>query len=405
MKSKLTRILAALAVLALALPAIAQVTEDDLNRARGEIEKIQSDSQELGDRIQEGWARQLQLEHEIESLETSINFARMKLAETRKRLEHVAVEMYMASASGISMALVFNSGNDDYQAGLEYLRRVSGSDENLISELRSYQSQLDRQTQRLVEASAEQDTLLADLVAMATQLQNDLAAAQGFYDVLVEQKRREDEERRRLEEERRQREAEERRIFLSTSTTTTLAAPTTTNQVTTTTTTQPTTTTTQAATTTTQPNTTTTQSGTTTTTSPGGPVGGACPVAGPVSFTDTWGAPRSGGRTHQGVDMIAARGTPIVAIYNSVVWRLNPVDTGLGGITVWLQRPNGDRFYYAHLDSLAAISVGQQVSEGEVIGYNGSTGNAPDWLPHLHFEFHPSGSGAVNPYPLVRSIC
>lgn len=398
MKNQLTRILAALIVLGLAVPAIAQVTEDDLRRARDEMAKIQSDSQALGDRIQEGWARQFQLEHEIESLESSISYARIQLAATRERLEEVAVEMYMASASGISMTLIFNSGSDDYQAGLEYLRRVSGSDENLINELRSYQNQLDLQTERLIEASGEQEILMADLMEMATQLQEDLAEAQVFYDLLVEQKRREDEERRRREEEERQRrEEEERRIFLATSTTTTLAASTTTGA--------PNTSSTQAATTTTLATTTTSQSGTTTTTMPGGSGGGACPVAGPVSFTDTWGAPRSGGRSHQGVDMIAARGVPIVAIYDSVVWRTNPVDTGLGGITVWLQRPNGDRFYYAHLDSLAAISVGQQVSEGQVIGYNGSTGNASDWLPHLHFEFHPGGGGAVNPYPLVRSLC
>ena len=103
--------------------------------------------------------------------------------------------------------------------------------------------------------------------------------------------------------------------------------------------------------------------------------------------------------------MIAARGTPVVAIYDGFIWRLNPVDTGLGGITIWLQRSNGDRFYYAHLDRLAEISVGQQVVAGQLIGYVGSTGNAQDWWPHLHFEYHPGGGAAVNPYPLVRSLC
>lgn len=101
--------------------------------------------------------------------------------------------------------------------------------------------------------------------------------------------------------------------------------------------------------------------------------------------------------------MIAARGTPIVAIFEGTIHRIT---TGsLSGYAVWLRANNGDQFFYAHLDSFGDIKVGQRIPQGYVIGYNGSTGNAPDWLPHLHFEFHPGGGGAVNPYPLVRSIC
>ena len=101
--------------------------------------------------------------------------------------------------------------------------------------------------------------------------------------------------------------------------------------------------------------------------------------------------------------MIAARGTPIVAIYAGTIKRIST--NTLGGKSVWLRAGNGDEFYYAHLDGYGEISVGQSVAEGYVIGFNGSTGNAPDWLPHLHFEFHPGGGSAVNPYPLVKSIC
>src|SRR5690606_38729333 len=140
-----------------------------------------------------------------------------------------------------------------YQAGMEYLRRVSGSDENLIDQLRSYQNQLDTQTQRLVEASGEQEVLLAELVEMAGQLQDDLSAAESFHSVLVAQKAAEDEERRRLEAERLRREQEEReRSATSTTTPTTVGSPTTAAQ---------------QATTTTQGATTTTSGGTTSTTS------------------------------------------------------------------------------------------------------------------------------------------
>lgn len=101
--------------------------------------------------------------------------------------------------------------------------------------------------------------------------------------------------------------------------------------------------------------------------------------------------------------MMAARGTPIVAIYEGHIWRIRT--NTLGGLTVWLTALNGDQFYYAHLDSYGDIAVGQHVAEGYVIGYNGTTGNAPEWLPHLHFQYHPGGGDAVNPYPLVKSIC
>jgi peptidoglycan LD-endopeptidase LytH len=399
MNGQILRFLAALTVIALAAPAVAQVTDDDLRRARQEVDRIQRENHELSDRIQASWARQYELEAEIENLQASINHAQLRLVEVQARLEQVAVEMYMASTSGASMVAMLRPGTGERHAGLQYLRNVSGADENLIDQLRSFRNQLDAQTERLMGAIDEQRVLEQDLAEMGQQLNQQLAAAQVFFDVLTEQRRKEEEQRRIREEEERR--AEELRIFLATSTT---AAPATT------TTAAPVTTTTAAPVTTTTPAqaTTTTAAPVTTTTAPPPPPSdglGACPVDGPVAFSDTWGAPRSGGRTHQGVDMMAARGTPIVAIYDGVIHRTNPVDTGLGGITVWLRRANGDLFYYAHLDGLADISPGQTVTQGQLLGWNGSTGNASDLFPHLHFEYHPGGGPAVNPYPLVRSLC
>jgi murein DD-endopeptidase MepM/ murein hydrolase activator NlpD len=101
--------------------------------------------------------------------------------------------------------------------------------------------------------------------------------------------------------------------------------------------------------------------------------------------------------------MIAARNTPIVAIYSGTIDRLT--DGNLSGLAIWFRADTGDQFFYAHLESFADVSDGQSVSQGEVIGYNGSSGNAPEFLPHLHFEWHPGGGSAVNPYPLVRDLC
>lgn len=387
----IARIVAAVLVVALALPALGQVTDEDIERARAEVRRISAETQKLGDAVQEAWARQAQLENEIAELRASIEFSQLRLAEGRQRLEEVAVELYMGSTSATSLSLLFTNGNE-YGPGLEYLKQVSGVNDELINSLTIFGRELDRQTERLSEASAEQEILAAELEAMASQLLSELSAAQQRVDALVAQQQREEEERRRQEEERRRQEEEERRrreAEAQQTTTTTAAAAS--SQTTTTT----------AATTTTASET------TTTTTAPPPPPpssgNGTCPVAGAVSFTDTWGAPRSGGRTHRGVDMIAERGTPIVAIFEGTIRRIST--STLGGNSVWLRANDGDLFYYAHLDGYGDISVGQSVPEGYVIGYNGSTGNAPSWLPHLHFEWHPGGGPAVNPYPLVRSIC
>ncbi len=391
--NRFVRIVAGLLLVGMAVPAVAAVTDADIDRARDEVNRIVSESQELGDAVQAAYARQAELENEIQSLESSIEFAQIQLRETQKRLEEVAVELYIGSTSGVSISVLFLANDDRFEAGLEYLREASGVDTGVINQLRIFKRELDRQTGRLSDASAEQELVTAELQELALELQADLADAQAVYDQLLAQQQREEEERRRREEEERRRLEEAARQATSTT-----AAP-----ATSVTSAQPGTTTTAQAPASTSGETTTTLGETTTTSPPPSSGGGVCPVAGAVSFSDTWGAPRSGGRRHQGVDMIAARGTPIVAIYAGTIKRIST--NTLGGKSIWLRAGNGDEFYYAHLDNYGDISVGKSVSEGYVVGYNGSSGNAPDWLPHLHFEFHPGGGSAVNPYPLVKSVC
>jgi murein DD-endopeptidase MepM/ murein hydrolase activator NlpD len=116
---------------------------------------------------------------------------------------------------------------------------------------------------------------------------------------------------------------------------------------------------------------------------------------------DTFGAPRPGDRKHQGVDIFAPRGTPVVSATRGIVSRVG--ENSLGGTVVWVLGPGGDSHYYAHLDSVANIQAGQRIAAGEVLGRVGDTGNARGTPPHLHYGIYRRMSGAINPFPMLAA--
>ena len=144
----------------------------------------------------------------------------------------------------------------------------------------------------------------------------------------------------------------------------------------------------------------------------GGPSvpGIVCPVVGAVAgrdFTNDWGYPRSGGRYHQGNDIFAATGTPVVAVADGTVVRWNPpsAPTSLGGITVTYRIGDGSEWYNAHLDTVAeGIEPGVSVTRGQTIGTVGNTGNARTTPPHLHLGRRHGGIW-VNPWPTTSPVC
>ena len=114
---------------------------------------------------------------------------------------------------------------------------------------------------------------------------------------------------------------------------------------------------------------------------------------------DTWQAPRGTGRRHEGQDIFAPQGTPILSATNGYIYKIG--ENNLGGQTVSVIGSGGRVYYYAHLDSYArGIAVGDRVSKRTVLGYVGTTGNAQGTPPHLHFGIY-TWTGAINPLPLL----
>lgn len=127
------------------------------------------------------------------------------------------------------------------------------------------------------------------------------------------------------------------------------------------------------------------------------------PVGDHYEYVDSWGDSRSGGRRHEGTDILAPEGTPLHAVESGVITQVS--SHHLGGLTLKILGDSGSLYYYAHLSAYGPQVVGDHVTVGEIVGYVGDTGNARG-TDHLHFQWSPSGEegGWVNPYPLLAAL-
>jgi peptidoglycan LD-endopeptidase LytH len=347
-----------------------QITQEDIAQADANRRQVGTDLEAATIKYDTAVNRLYDLEETLTSLGAELADLEREVAIARVAAQQIATQRYIYADSGQS-ALFESASIDDMRLRSSYLGRLSQEGSDVISRMYGLQGNYEEQQQRVAQAVEEQQATNVELEAMANDIMGQLEEAnQQYNDVVAAYEKQEAERRAREEAERKAREEEARRqAALAAATTTTTAAPTTTE---------------------------------TTTPPPSGSM--VCPVNGAVSFTDTWGAPRSGGRTHKGVDMLAARGTPLVAIESGTIKRMG--NGGLGGITVYITGNSGDLYYYAHLDGWAAgLTTGQSVTVGDLIGYVGNSGNARYTVTHLHFEYHPGGGSAVNPTPLVSSLC
>lgn len=338
--------LAGLCVLAAGLfatPVGAQSTEEKLEDAKARLTKIEQEADAATAEYESARARFIQTQDEIEATRARMGRVEGRVARVQDRLGERAREVYEMGGTGVLELLFDSESLSDFSDRVVFLDRLAQEDADLVVQADVLSEELNR--------------FRSDLKVLAEKQANTLDILEEKKQIIYEKLEEAAEIKERWEEQL----AEEEAAALAAAQAAAASAP-----------------------------------GSTTTVS-GGALQ-ACPVPG-SSFVDTWGAPRSGGRSHQGVDMMAGYGTPIYAAQSG---NYTQSSSSLGGNQAYVYAGNGDMTFYAHLQSYEG--GGRHVSAGELIGYVGDTGNATG-TPHLHFEYHPGGGGAVNPTPYVAAVC
>jgi len=319
-----------------ATPALAD-TKSELEAARERLAEVQARLNQATAAWQHAESLYEQTRAEISATRATIAGLQERIREINDRLEARARQAFENGAGGTIELLLSSASFADFSDRLEFLGSMAESDATLVIGKRVATEELRRRQSDLTRLSDRQAATVSTLNQRRAEIDADLADMQAMVDDLTARYRSEQAARQELA----------------------LLGQT--------------------------------------------PLAGAalqvCPVAGPNSFADSFGWPRPGGRTHQGIDMMAALGTPVVAAQSGNAVR---APNSLGGLAVIVYAANGDWTYYAHLSGYAASGP---VSAGTTIGYVGNTGDASGGPYHLHFEYHPGGGAAIDPYAYLLAVC
>ena len=325
-----------------AVPASAD-TKDELDDAKDELASIQAELDEATAAWHDALTRLEATKTDIVDTQLRIRGLEHRIAAIDSRLTKRAVAAFTDGPASTIDLLLSSGSFTEFSDRLEFLGQVAQEDVDLVIEQEVAQEELRRERQGLLDLQEQQAEEADRLGGIQERIDADFARQRATVDELEEQLERELAAARELE----------------------LLGQT-----------------------------------------PGGgggpiPLVGSgviqtCPVAGLNSFVDSFGWPRDG-HTHQGTDMIAPYGTPVVAAHAGTVSRSS---SSSGGLQAYVSGSAGYSFY-AHLSGYGATG---SVGAGTVIGYVGSTGNAGS-VNHLHFEWHPGGGAAVNPYPYLVAVC
>ncbi|MDX1659309.1 MAG: peptidoglycan DD-metalloendopeptidase family protein [Nitriliruptorales bacterium] len=336
-------------VLGLLMPLTASA--QDLDAVRAERARIQERLDAAAERLGELEASVAGLSAEEEALERQIAGLTAEVAAAASRIEGRVRELYMRGDTHPMVALL---GGSNPQAAVEratLMQRLVTADTQDAEVASAARTRLAAATQQLTAKKAQLEAAFAEQRELLDALEHDLEDAKALEQKLEaeERARQEAARRRAAAEARRQREQAEA-----------------------------------------------------VTSAPASAGGMVCPVDSPRSFTDTWGAPRSGGRTHKGTDILAPRGQTVRAIVSGV-WDIRSYGSSAGNWGI-LRGSDGNNYYYMHLER-HTVGDGARVGAGQQIATNGDTGNARGTTPHVHFELHPGGGYAVNPYPTLKRVC
>ncbi len=339
-----------------AVPAYAD-TESDLSSAESELSSVRAEL----DRVNRLWldaeAALAQSQDKAAQARERIDALEAELATIQVRLNERAASLYVAGGSPQVMAILTSDSLTDAADQLEFASALAQGDTDLATRVDSQTQELAWQREQLAEAAEEQQQALTELGNQQDAIDAQLAEYEARVAELEDQL------------------AAEQAAAARAATDDAGGGSTSGGGV-------------------------DTGGG-----GGGGPITGSgwlmtCPVAGANSFVDSFGDPRSGGRSHQGIDMIAAQGTPVVAVHGGTVHHTGSSIGGLG--VVVFHDSSSDWTFYTHFSSYGSYGEGAHVGAGQVIGYVGNTGTT---VYHLHFEYHPGGGAAINPYSSLLGVC
>lgn len=349
-----------LLIVGTAAPAGAEVTQAQLTEARAKVNQKSAELEVELAALDAVRARQADYERRIARIQAQMADREREIALSALAAKEQVRAMYISAGATAIQAVATPEGITRLGTRTAYLESVVDVDVDVVNQLTFLQIDYGQLQVELGDLRAEQEQIAGEVQAATEVLMAQLGTVNEEYQALYTQWQREEAERqrRRAEELARQRAAAA------------IAAA---------------------------------ASGRYASSAFVDPTGRTCPVAGANAFRDTWGEPRDyRGGVHHGTDLVAAAGTPLVAIEAGVITQASWHWAGGNGL--YLRGNSGDIYYYAHmLRYEPGISAGVRVGVGQYVGYVGSTGVSS--INHLHLGYRPGGGPMVNPYQLMVKLC